>query len=212
MDLLELKKLKKPELIKHLVDEFGAEESEVKKLTIPKLIKLVQESQKEMEALTKESNQTGSFRQSVDRNKVVSIMNGTTGRMSYDSSHTGQEWVFNDFGQIDEITVGELITIKNQHPRYLKEHWMIILDDETVNYLGLESLYKTVFTNKEQVVEILEKPVDELQFIVKNAPVGMKALILDVAKERYQDGKFDSMSKIKVLQEELGVIITPDLV
>ncbi len=54
MTLAELKKMKKPELIKVLVDEYGAEESEVTKLTIPKLIRAIQEAQAEMEELERE--------------------------------------------------------------------------------------------------------------------------------------------------------------
>ncbi|MEH6848019.1 hypothetical protein CON15_20090 [Bacillus cereus] len=213
MTLAELKKMKKPELVAVLVNEYGAEESEVTKLTIPKLIRAIQEAQAEMEELEREfeAESSGKKALKMEREKVITIMNGTMGKVSYTSSKTGETIAFAEYGQKTETTLGELITIKNQYPRYLNEHWFIILDDaDAVKFLGLDKLYETVFTKEEQVVELFKRDLEEVREIVQTAPIGMKRVIASVADKLHKARKFNDIYKIRMLQEELDITIDVD--
>lgn len=136
---------------------------------------------------------------------MVTVMNTTNGRVIYQSKRTGQEWVFSEYGQSYEIEFSELVAMNNTYRSFLRDPWLLIVDDSAyVDKLGLTELYKTVF-NPEQVEKFFTLPVDKMKELLSKAPIGMKELIASKAQEKITNGTFDSMSKIKFIQESLNV-------
>ncbi|PEV64241.1 hypothetical protein CN434_25945 [Bacillus thuringiensis] len=211
-ELTELKTMKKAELVQFMVDEFGYEESDVKSLTIPKLIKAIQESQAEMAEIERDIKRGSTpKKRQIDRERMITIMNGTMGHVEYTSSKTGETWAFTDYGQTNEMSVGELITIKNQFPRYLRDNWFIMLDDEVVDYLGYSELYKHVL-NEKQLEEFFELDVKEMVEIMKKAPLGMAQLIAGMSTRKFESGELKDIYKIKAIQDTLGITIDIDTI
>jgi len=140
----------------------------------------------------------------VQRDDIVSIMNTTTGKVLYKSKKTGAEWVLTEYGDTDQIEVSELITMKNAHPRYLKEPWLMILDDDVVNYLGLSKLYKNVL-DPDELDELFKISNKKFEKILKDAPRGMKQLIVGTAKQKLENGTFDSIKKKELIEETFGI-------
>jgi len=131
-------------------------------------------------------------------------MNTTTGKVLYKSKKTGAEWVLTEYGDTDQIEVSELITMKNAHPRYLKEPWLMILDDDVVNYLGLSKLYKNVL-DPDELDELFKISNKKFEKILKDAPRGMKQLIVGTAKQKLENGTFDSIKKKELIEETFGI-------
>lgn len=140
----------------------------------------------------------------LDRNLLIPVMNNTTGTLIYISKKTGAEWKMQGYGAVDEMELGELITMKSAHPKFLNQPWLIILDDEVVEYLGLTKLYENVL-KPEELDEFFDLPIDEMESIMKKAPMGMKQLIASKAKQMYADGILDSVKKKELIESTFGI-------
>jgi len=116
---------------------------DVKYQDLKKKLKQEQDKVKDV-GIEKEKSEPEKPKRKVKLDDVVSVMNTTTGKVLYRSKKTGAEWVLTEYGDTDQIEVSELVTMKNAHPRYLKEPWLLILDDDVVDYLGLSKLYNNV--------------------------------------------------------------------
>ncbi|MDH6674428.1 hypothetical protein M2277_005120 [Paenibacillus sp. LBL] len=140
----------------------------------------------------------------IDRDEWVTIMNYTTGRTRYTSRKTGTEVTFSEFGQTDEIQVGELITMKNAHPRYLREPWLVILDEEVVEFLGLQEVYENLIIT-DNLEEIFKMSGDQFKEVLMKAPKGMAQTIVSKATELIENKRLDSISIIRTIQEVCGI-------
>lgn len=168
-----------------------------------KVEKNIEEQKLEGEKAEKEQNKAKKKRK-IERDELVTVMNYTTGKVVYQSKKTGAEWVFHEFGDTDEIEVNELVTMKNAHRRYLTEPWLFILDEDVVDYLGLNKVYENLL-EPEEVDRFFELSSNKMREILEKAPSGLKQLIASKAIQKIKDGSLDSMSRIKVIEETLNV-------
>jgi len=145
-------------------------------------------------------------RKTVDKSMVVEIMNNTSGQVHYASKKSGAEWHFLEYGAIDEIEVGELVTMKNAHPRYLKEPWLLILDEDVVEFLGLANIYENVLTPSELEAFFKLSPV-KVEEILSKMPAGMKEAVLDRARAKYEDRTLENVNVIRAIEDTLNVEI-----
>jgi hypothetical protein len=139
-----------------------------------------------------------------DRHELVPVMNITSGGLTYVSKRTGTEVRFERYGDIEYLEVGELLTMKSSARRFLEEPWLLILDEEIANYLGLDKLY-TRLISPQNVDEIFTFDLDHYQNVIESAPLGYAQLIISRAKKQIQDGTLDSVSKIKILEDKFKV-------
>ncbi|WEG18506.1 hypothetical protein PQ478_08490 [Alkalihalophilus pseudofirmus] len=136
----------------------------------------------------------------------VTIMNNTSGLCIYKSKRTGNEWRFTEYGQMDEIEFGELMTMKNSQGRFLTEPWLLVLDDEAVQRLGLKRLYENVL-DPEDVEEVFEMDAEDIKGLLAKLPRGMAELVLEQAKVKITNGTLDSLAKIDVLEKHFKVTL-----
>lgn len=174
----------------------GSKTTRTKKATTPKVQEVV-----ETEVVEKVK---APEKRIIDRDEWVTIMNYTTGRTRYTSKKTGTEVTFSEFGQTDEIQVGELITMKNAHPRYLREPWLVILDEDVVEFLGLQEVYKNLVIT-DNLEEIFKMSGEQFKEMLIKAPKGMAQTIVSKATELIENKRLDSMSIIRTIQEVCGI-------
>lgn len=172
-------------------------EKTTKKKTVKK------ESPVEVETITKPEPKK---RKTIDKSAVVEIMNNTSGRVHYASKKTGAEWHFLEYGAIDEIEVSELITMKNAHPRYLKEPWLLILDEDVVEFLGLSSVYENVLT-PDELEDFFKMRPQKVSEILSKMSTGMKEAVLDRARQKYEDRTLENVNVIRAIEDTLKVEI-----
>lgn len=146
----------------------------------------------------------------IDREAFVTIMNTTNGKVWYKSKKTSQEWTFLEYGQTDEMEVAELINMNNSHPRYLKEPWFIIIDEDddnakaVIEYLGLKRVYEDLLKPTE-LERFFRLPADKMEIIMNRVPDGIKQLIVNKTLQMVRENKFDSISRVKVIQRVANV-------
>lgn len=196
---------KKSDLIAELVNDWGYEEADLKGFTNAKLTNLIKQEKKDAEELKKEEEKEKKpQKRQVSRDDYTTIMNGTSGRVKYSSDRTGQVWEFTEYGQTDEITVGELINIRNRYGTMLRDAWIIILDEDVVEYLGLKEMYKYTMT-PDQLEKFFELNPEKVEEILSKAPHGVRQLVAGIAKQKYENDELYDVRKIKAIEESLNI-------
>lgn len=140
----------------------------------------------------------------IDRDAWVTVMNYTDGRVEYSSKRTGAELVFSEFGQTDEIQVQDLITMKNAHSRYLREPWLIVLDDDVANFLGLGEIYENIL-DAEDVESFFNLSVDKMEEILLKSPKGVVQTIVSMGIKKIESKELDSISTIRLIEKIAGI-------
>lgn len=140
----------------------------------------------------------------VNRDDIVTVMNITSGLVHYQSKKTGSEWNFHEFGATDEIEVSELVTMKNAHPRYLKEPWLIVLDEDVVDFLGMSKEYEGVLT-PDELDRFYQLPGSKIKELLPSMPRGMKEAVADQARIRIEQETLTNLNVIKAIEEVLKI-------
>ena len=122
----------------------------------------------------------------------------------YVSKRTSEKFEWSDYGDVQYITLGELIAMKSTQPRMLKEGWLIVDDEEAIEQLGLAKMYGNLFEIND-IDEFFGLSESEMKRILNNMPRGFKNSLGNFARERVQSGLLDSNRKIKLLEELLDV-------
>ncbi len=122
----------------------------------------------------------------------------------YVSKRTSEKFEWKEFGDVQYITLGELIAMKSTQPRMLKEGWLIVDDEEAIEQLGLAKMYGNLF-EIDDIDEFFKLDEREMKRILTNMPRGFKNSLGNFARERIQSGVIDSNRKIKLLEELLDV-------
>lgn len=140
----------------------------------------------------------------VDKDDYVDVMNNTIGTLSYYNPRTTGEWLIEGYGTTDTMQVSDLITMKSSQSKILNEGWLIILDEDVVNYLRLTELYKKIIKPND-LDRVFGLPDDKMESILQKSPNGIKTLIAQKMIEKIKSGKFDSLNKKKIVEKVLNV-------
>lgn len=143
-------------------------------------------------------------RKEIDRNELISCRSATDGLLIYISPRTKERYTWDDFGSVEDIEMGELITMKSSHPKFLTSVQLVIDDEEAAEYLGLNKIYEDML-KVDDLDELFDKKIDELATILPKLPEGLKKSVSNRARILVEADKLDSISKIKLIEQELGV-------
>ena len=192
-------------------DEDGEEELEVKSESTETTAKS-EPKEEEQKALIQELSQPDpepeskpyKTRKQLDRNMLVPVCSFVVGLLYYKSERTGAVYRFTEFGARDDIELFELQSMRSSMPRFLTEPWLIILDDEVAEHLALTDLYEKIL-KPQSLDKLFKAKSSKMRTILENAPKGMKKVVAARASQLAQAGKFDSMSKRRIIEETCNV-------
>jgi hypothetical protein len=140
----------------------------------------------------------------IERDMNVPCRNLTSGRLTYISKKTGLETVWSAFGDEEYLDVAELLTMKSSQPKFLKEPWLFVDDEDVAEYLGLKELYRTIIPIDE-VDDFFDLTVSEARKILPKLPKGMKSLIGEKARQGIQNETLNNIQLVKLLEQELNL-------
>ncbi|WP_310877158.1 hypothetical protein [Priestia megaterium] len=144
-------------------------------------------------------------RTEIDPNRLILVKNATDNSLVYESKKTGQVILWAESGDEEYIAIQELMTMRSSQPRFLNEPWILIddqEDDDIIQYLGLDKLYKNII-NVDELDEFFSLTPQEIKEKLKIAPNGSKKLIADRAAKMIKDQTLYDNRIIKLLEEEL---------
>jgi len=140
----------------------------------------------------------------IDKDDYVDVLNNTTKILVFVNSRTTGEWIIEGYGARDVMQVSDLITMKSNQSKIILDGWLIIDDEDVVNYLRLGELYKTLI-KPDNIDEFFKLPELEMKEIVSKQPKGTKDLLAQMAKIKIDNGEFDSITKQRFLENLLGI-------
>lgn len=140
----------------------------------------------------------------IDRNELVPCRNVTDGQLIYKSRKTGLTTIWMNYGDTEYLDVGELLTMKASQPRFLNEVWLVIDDDDVVEFLGLKHIYKNL-VDIDDIDSFFKKSPAEIEQALTKLPKGLKDTIATRAKKLIESGDLYDNRKISILEEKLNV-------
>lgn len=143
----------------------------------------------------------------LDKQMLVPIMNVTNGRLIYQSKKTGSEFQFERYGDIEYMELYELLTMRSSHRRFLDEPFIIVLDEEVAEFLGLTKSYKNL-THATEIDGIFDFPLEQFEDVIESIPKGLAHLIVSKAKEKMKSKVLDSVQKVQAIEKVFNVKIS----
>jgi hypothetical protein len=158
-----------------------------------------------LKAKTKEKNIRR--KEMLDKQMLVPIMNVTNGKLIYQSRKTGSEFRFERYGDIEYMELYELLTMRSSHRRFLDEPFIIVLDEEVAEFLGLSKSYEKL-THATEIDGIFDFPLEQFKDVIESIPKGLAHLVVSKAKEKIETKQLDSVQKVQAIENVFNVKIS----
>lgn len=117
---------------------------------------------------------------------------------------SGQYYVFENFGDQCEIEYQDLFALKQRRSPYLYAPLFVIEDEELLDdprWADIKNFYDSQVYTMDDINAILNTPVGKFENTLRALPKGLaKSLQVEVAT-RIENGTFDSLRKIKIIDD-----------
>ena len=142
----------------------------------------------------------------MDLQRMICIKNISEGKLIYKSKRQiGYTLIWEKHGDKNYIELGEFINLKNSDPRFVREPWIRIIEDDEIEILK----YANVYQYYKDIIEIND--IDALfrlsfdQFVKKfeKFPDGYKRMVTEQARKLIASGELDSRKLQKYLEEKM---------
>lgn len=140
----------------------------------------------------------------VDPHQIVSVRNGFQGVLVYKSPRTGEMYIWEQFGDEQDMEISELRNARNSAKAFFINNWFCFDEQWIVEYLGVGQYYKYAL-KVEDFDKILMSDVETIDSVISELSEGQKRSIAYRAKELIASGQIDSNKVIKALEACLGV-------
>lgn len=140
----------------------------------------------------------------IDPEQYVIVRNGFHGKLIYKSSRTGEKFVWESFGDEQEMQLRELRNAKNTSKKFFINNWFMFDEDWIIDYLGVGQFYKNAISI-EHFDDVFKKSNTELKKFIGGMSAGQKKSLTYRATEMIASGELDSRKTISVLEEALGI-------
>lgn len=139
----------------------------------------------------------------IDNNELIPVRS-TQNSLIYISKRTGEQIEWSSFGEVQDISYGELNTMKSNQKRFFTEGWIIVEDEEAIEQLGLTKQYQDLLDIND-MDEFFNMEIEDMEESLEKMPRGYKKSLAVEARKRIEEGGLDSRSVIKLLEEKLDV-------
>lgn len=139
----------------------------------------------------------------IDQHMIVTVRNGFQGTLVYVSRKTGERFVWDAFGDEQDMEIGELRNARNSNKAFFVNNWFMFDEPWIVDYIGMAQYYKFA-VSIDDFDDIFENSPEELADVVSSLSAGQKRSVAYRARQKIRDGSIDSNRKIAVLEQCLG--------
>ena len=140
----------------------------------------------------------------LDPHSYVTVRNGFNGVLVYKSKRTGERFVWQEFGDEQDMELMELRAARNASKAYFINNWFLFDDPAVVEWLGMERDYKHAL-NANSFDELFTKDSEEIKKTISELSTGQKRSVVFRAKQLIDEGAIDSIKTINTLESCLGV-------
>ena len=142
----------------------------------------------------------------VDPHQIITVRNGFNGRLTYISPKSGETFVWEEFGDEQEMELSELKSAKSSAKSFFINNWFMF-DDEfkwVIDYIGVGQLYKHTI-DLEDFDNLFSDSPEQIEKIVSEMSDGQKQSLAYRARKMVVEGQIDSRRVIAALERSLGV-------
>lgn len=140
----------------------------------------------------------------LDPHMLVTVTNGFAGMLYYRSRRTGEEFQWEQFGDVQDMELSELKNARNSARDFFEKNYFLIDDPEVLEYLNAKQYYDSALS-VDEFDDLFDKKPSEIEEIVAGLSRGQKGTLKYRAKEKIRDGEIDSIKVIDTLEKSLGV-------
>ncbi len=140
----------------------------------------------------------------LDPNMYVTVKNGFNGTLVYKSRRTGERFVWEEFGDEQEIELQELKNARNASKSFFINNWFLFDDPEIIEWLGVGQYYKNSLS-ADKFIALFDLAPDDIVKTVEKLSGGQKTSLVFRAKQMIRDGEIDSIKTITALEKSLGI-------
>lgn len=147
--------------------------------------------------------------ENVDLNMLITVKNGYHGTLVYVSPRTREQFIWNSFGDEQELELKELRSIKSTNKSFYENNYFMF-DDEfswVIKYLGLTKYYEHAIGMK-GFDDLFTSTPAEIKSVVGKMSSGQKKSLVYCVREKIASGEIDSMKVVNALEDALGVNFT----
>ncbi len=142
----------------------------------------------------------------IDISQLITVRNGFQGKLIYISKRTGEQFVWDNFGDEQDMELKELRNAKNTAKAFFSNNWFMFDEDDewVIDYLGVTQFYANAIKLSD-FDDLFTKPAKEIGAIVSRLSDGQKKSVEYRARQMIASGEIDSRNAIKTLEDTLGV-------
>lgn len=138
-----------------------------------------------------------------DDHDLVLVKNGTSGELVYIAPRTGVTYIFDSFGDEQEIPFGELkATRMGNYATFFKRQWFLIDDQEVIKQLGIEKYYKDQLSYNE-LNEIFNLNKEDIVKRVKNISEYQRDTLGYLTVKKIKNNEINDLNVIRSLEDVL---------
>lgn len=145
----------------------------------------------------------------IDTHQIIVVKSGFNGQLVYISQKTGEKFVWENFGDEQEMELGEIRNAKSSAKSFFINNWFMF-DDEyewVIDYIGVRQYYENAIS-LEEFDAIFTKAPEEIIAKISKMSAGQKQSLSYKARVMIADGKIDSRGAIAALEQVLGLSLT----
>lgn len=137
---------------------------------------------------------------------TIPVRSITQGELLMPGRKSGILYRWAGAGDVEEVEYQDLYALKVRRSAYVYEPLFVIDDEELLadpKWKDVVALYQTMY-DTEDISAILRLPVNQFKKVLKQVPKGLLNSIKVEVATQIENGKFDSISKIKAIDELCG--------
>ena len=150
----------------------------------------------------------------LDDTVLINVKSNTYGTLFFQNPRTGDSTEWSHFGDVEQLTMGDLRAMKGTQRAFYENQWIYIVDVEDEGYedvtaddickaLMVSQYYKNVL-DPDNFDQIFAWPESKIRERVSMMGSGAKMNLMVAANTAINNGRLDSLKRIKVLEEILG--------
>lgn len=140
----------------------------------------------------------------IGMDEEVPCMSITFGGLVYTSPITGATYKWHKIGDVEYLSVKELISMNNSKPVFLNRPWIILQDIRAVNKFRLMSKYEEVAKVNQLKKLFATGDTKLIEATIESAlKSGMREVVISKVRTMYNNGVLNNTHIIRLLEEKL---------
>lgn len=151
-----------------------------------------------------ESDERDTTIDDIGMDEEVPCMSITFGGLVYTSPITGATYKWHKIGDVEYLTMKELVSMNNSKPVFLNRPWIILQDVRAINKFRLMSKYEEVAKVNQLKKLFASGDTQQISDTIDSAlRSGMREVVISKVRTMYNNGILNNTHIIKLLEDKL---------